>query len=72
MAAVMVRSYSRMMGQVSLLQNTGSPGAGGAIGYYMIDTTTLTNSVHTIAWVARNTAGGATGMGSRYFTVANP
>jgi hypothetical protein len=43
-----------------------------AIGYYMIDTTTLANGVHTIAWVARNTAGGATGMGSRYFTVANP
>ncbi len=43
-----------------------------AVGYYVLDTTTLANGVHTIAWVARNTAGGATGMGSRYFTVANP
>ncbi len=43
-----------------------------AIGYYMLDTTTLANGVHTIAWVARNNVGGATGMGSRYFTVANP
>ena len=46
--------------------------SGGAVGYYMLDTTTLTNGVHTIAWVARDSAGGATGMGSRYFTVANP
>jgi hypothetical protein len=43
-----------------------------AIGYFMLDTTTLANGVHTIAWVARNNVGGATGMGSRYFTVANP
>jgi beta-lactamase superfamily II metal-dependent hydrolase len=42
-----------------------------AVGYYTLDTTTLTNGVHTIAWVARNNAGGATGMGSRYFNVAN-
>jgi hypothetical protein len=54
------------------LCNTGTPGAGGAVGYFTIDTTTLTNGVHTIAWVARDTSGAATGLGSRYFTVANP
>jgi hypothetical protein len=43
-----------------------------AIGYFSLDTTTLTNGVHTIAWVARDTSGAATGLGSRYFTVSNP
>ncbi|MCA1651308.1 MAG: hypothetical protein LC753_13865 [Acidobacteria bacterium] len=44
----------------------------GAIGYYVLDTTTLSNGVHTIAWVVRDDAGNAQGIGSRYFTVANP
>jgi hypothetical protein len=44
----------------------------GAVGYFYIDTTTLANGVHTISWVARDNMGGATGMGSRFFTVANP
>jgi hypothetical protein len=43
----------------------------GAVGYFYIDTTRLANGVHTISWVARDTAGAATGMGSRYFIVAN-
>jgi hypothetical protein len=43
----------------------------GAVGYYYIDTTTLTNGLHTIAWVATDSAGHATGLGSRYFTVQN-
>ncbi len=44
----------------------------GAVGFFYIDTTTLANGVHTIAWVVRDSNGAATGMGSRYFTVANP
>lgn len=44
----------------------------GAVGFFYIDTTTLSNGLHSIAWVVRDNNGGATGMGSRYFTVANP
>ena len=43
-----------------------------AVGYFTIDTTTLTNGVHTIAWVVRDSLGRAQGIGSRYFTVQNP
>jgi hypothetical protein len=43
-----------------------------AVGYFTIDTTTLTNGVHTIAWVVRDNMGRAQGIGSRYFTVVNP
>jgi hypothetical protein len=43
----------------------------GAVGYMYIDTTTLTNGSHTIAWVVRDSAGNAQGTGSRYFTVQN-
>jgi hypothetical protein len=44
----------------------------GAVGYFMLDTTRLANGVHTIAWVVRDNAGNAQGIGSRFFTVANP
>jgi hypothetical protein len=43
----------------------------GAVGYYFIDTTQLTNGVHTIAWSVVDSEGKATGIGSRYFTVIN-
>jgi hypothetical protein len=43
----------------------------GAVGYFYIDTTTLANGVHTISWVAKDSAGNAQGLGSRYFTVEN-
>jgi hypothetical protein len=36
-----------------------------------IDTTTLANGVHTIAWGVTDSAGVAEGIGSRYFTVDN-
>jgi hypothetical protein len=49
------------------LANTSGP-----VGYFYIDTTRLTNGVHTIAWIVRDNTGAATGMGSRFFTVANP
>jgi hypothetical protein len=41
----------------------------GAVGYFALDTTILSNGVHTIAWVVRDNAGHASGIGSRYFTV---
>ena len=43
----------------------------GAVGYYFVDTTKLSNGVHTIAWTARDSVGNAQGLGSRYFTVLN-
>jgi hypothetical protein len=49
----------------------GLPNTNGAVGYYILDTTTLDNGVHTIAWVVRDSAGGTQGIGSRFFTVLN-
>jgi hypothetical protein len=46
-------------------------GIGTAFGVAGIDTTTLTNGVHTIAWGVTATNGRAAGIGSRYFTVSN-
>jgi hypothetical protein len=43
----------------------------GAIGYYYLNTTTLTNGLHTISWVVRDNAGNAQGIGSRFFNVLN-
>jgi hypothetical protein len=43
----------------------------GAVGYFYLDTTKLTNGVHTIAWSVTDSAGNDQGIGSRYFTVQN-
>jgi hypothetical protein len=43
----------------------------GAIGTYLLDTTTLANGVHTIMWGATDSAGRSEGFGNRYFTVLN-
>jgi hypothetical protein len=42
-----------------------------AVGVFMLDTTTLTNGTHSIAWVVGDNLGRAQGIGSRYFTVQN-
>lgn len=47
------------------------PNSNGAVGYFILDTTSLPNGVHTIAWVVRDIAGATQGIGSRYFTVLN-
>lgn len=44
----------------------------GAVGYFEIDTRAYSNGVHTIAWVVTDSAGNNSGIGSRYFTIANP
>ena len=49
----------------------GLANSNGAVGYYMLDTRTLTDGVHTIAWVIRDDQGQAAGVGSRYFRVQN-
>jgi hypothetical protein len=43
----------------------------GAVGFKMIDTTTLSNGLHTIVWTATDSAGVTSGLGSRFFRVAN-
>jgi acetyl esterase/lipase len=49
----------------------GLQNSAGAVGYFYIDTTKLTNGLHTIAWSVADNAGNAQGIGSRYFTVQN-
>ncbi|NIM15481.1 MAG: M6 family metalloprotease domain-containing protein [Candidatus Aminicenantes bacterium] len=49
----------------------GYANSNGAIGYFYLDTTTYTNGVHTIQWVATDDAGNTDGIGSRYFTIQN-
>jgi hypothetical protein len=44
----------------------------GAVGYFMLDTTTLSNGIHSIEWGVVDSAGNAQGLGSRFFTVLNP
>ena len=43
----------------------------GAVGYFVIDTTKLSNGIHSIDWVATDNAGHAGGLGSRNFFVQN-
>jgi|GEM_PF-759945 len=43
----------------------------GPVGACYLDTTGLANGVHTIYWIARDDAGAADGIGSRYFNVVN-
>jgi sugar lactone lactonase YvrE len=45
--------------------------SGGAVGFFYVDTTTLTNGVHTISWNVFDNAGHGDGIGSRYFSVFN-
>ena len=42
-----------------------------ALGVRTFSSLPLSNGVHTIAWVVTDNQGGAAGVGSRYFTVAN-
>ncbi len=49
----------------------GLANSNGAIGYFMLDTTQLTNGLHTISWVVRDNAGQSSGVGSRFFRVQN-
>jgi hypothetical protein len=48
------------------------PGIAQALGIFPLDTTTLTNGVHTIFWLATGTGpSGTQGIGSRFFSVSN-
>ena len=43
----------------------------GAIGYFFLDTTTLSNGLHNLSWVVTDNAGRTDGVGSRWITVLN-
>jgi hypothetical protein len=47
------------------------PGVTNALGVATLDTTSLSNGLHTLAWVVTDSAGQSAGVGSRYFTVQN-
>jgi hypothetical protein len=47
------------------------PGVNMAVGVFGLDTTALTNGLHSIAWIVTATNGAAAGVGSRFFTVSN-
>jgi hypothetical protein len=49
----------------------GLANSNGAVGFFYIDTTLLANGIHTISWVATDSAGHTDGLGSRYFNVLN-
>ena len=49
----------------------GLANSSGPVGFRIIDTTTLTNGLHTIVWTATDSAGVTSGLGSRFFRVMN-
>ena len=49
----------------------GYANSNGAIGFFILDTTQLTNGLHTISWVASDSNGNTSGLGSRFFNVLN-
>ena len=48
------------------LANTSGP-----VGYRALDTTALAEGLHTVSWTVTDSLGATSGLGSRYFTVAN-
>jgi hypothetical protein len=49
----------------------GYANSNGSLGYLDFDTTAYESGVHTIQWVATDTAGNTDGIGSRYFSIQN-
>jgi hypothetical protein len=49
----------------------GLANSGGPVGYRIFDTTALAEGLHTISWLVTDTRPGTSGLGSRYFVVAN-
>jgi hypothetical protein len=49
----------------------GYSNSNGAIGFFSLDTTKMSNGLHTIAWSVSDNAGHSEGIGSRYFMAQN-
>ena len=63
-------AYNNARSDISTLF-PGYTNSGGAVGYYFLDTTQFPDGAHTIAWIVRDDASRADGLGSRYFTIRN-
>jgi Viral BACON domain/Matrixin len=63
-------SYNNFRSDIATLF-PGLANSNGAVGFRTIDTTTLTNGLHTIVWTATDSGGVTSGLGSRYFRVSN-
>jgi hypothetical protein len=55
----------------SLFPSTGYINSPGAVGFRILDTTTLADGLHTISWIVRDSLGATEGIGSRFFWVSN-
>jgi hypothetical protein len=63
-------AYNQYRGDIA----TSFPGlanSSGPVGFFYIDTTKLTNGMHTIGWLVYDNQGRGDGIGSRFFTVQN-
>ena len=49
----------------------GLANTGGAVGFFNLDTTALSNGIHEISWSVTDDQGQTQGIGSRYFWVSN-
>jgi hypothetical protein len=68
------RPDARGLWRRALRRRRGVPGytnAAAAGAHYTLDTTALTDGVHTIGWMVTDNCGRADGIGSRFFTVVN-
>jgi hypothetical protein len=65
-----VTAYNLFRSDVSTLF-PGLKNSSGPVGYRVIDTTALSEGLHTIAWLATDDGGQTTGIGSRFFRVSN-
>ncbi len=68
--AIGTASYNNLRPDIASLF-PGLNNSNGAIGFRVLDTTTLTNGTHTISWVVSDNQGATEGIGSRFFTVSN-
>jgi len=63
-------SYNHFRSDIATLF-PGLANSNGAIGFRVIDTTALSNGLHTIVWTATDSAGMTGGLGSRFFRVSS-
>jgi hypothetical protein len=63
-------SYNHFRSDIAALF-PGLANSNGAVGAFHLDTTLLSNGLHTISWVVTDSAGASEGIGSRYFVVQN-
>lgn len=63
-------TYNQLRSDIATLF-PGLRNSNGAVGYFPINTTLLTNGIHNIDWVLTDSAGHSAGIGSRNFFVQN-